>query len=285
LIKILGNQVVIPTNILILDSTEDKFEFENTIYDEQFSRIIYVHQKISLIEARKYSYEFAKANSYEILHFIDDDTIPYVRYFERLESEFFEDVNLSACGGTVIDNIPESFLKSAYRFFQKDGKVTKFGNGIATYSQFQSFDVSWLPGCSMSFKVDKLKFSDFDFDLIPYKSMGEDLHISFAVSERGSIRRIMGAHILHYQSTINRPDQRKWITYTLAQRKIFLNKHGRHFCKLKLLMYSIFRIVIYSLFSLSNLKRSRIELEENMHFIFTEIRQILDKFEVIHKKH
>jgi GT2 family glycosyltransferase len=285
LIKILDNQVILPTKILILDSSAIEFNFENTINNEQFSRIIYEHQKISLIEARKYSYEYAKANSYDILHFIDDDTIPFVRYFEIIENEFLEDFNLSACGGTVIDNIPGSMLKKFYNYIYKDGKVTLFGNGIATYSQLQSTNVDWLPGCSMSYNVKKLQISDFDLDLVPYKSMGEDLHISFAVAKRGVVRRVKGAFIYHYQSLINRPDERKWIAYTLAQRKIFLVKHGQSFVTLKLIMYSLFRIIIFNVFLFYDIKKTRIESQEHLRFLYTEIKQkILDNFQVTNKK-
>ncbi len=267
LIKVLKNQIRVPDEILILDSSTKKVsvEYFQDCYLNQ--EINYLNVMMTLIEARKFAYNYANKNSFDILHFIDDDTIPYINYFDKLEEALKNDNKLLACGGTVIDNISNDITLKIYDLFNMDGKVSLFGNGIATYSNLQTFEVEWLPGCSMSFRVDSLQNEFFDLSLNQCNSMGEDLHISHILSRKGKLARIEGAFIFHYQSPIGRPNNRNWIKFTLIQRRILLEKLNFPFIRARITIYLILRSLYFFIFIFKFKSRTKNEIIENLQYI------------------
>ena len=231
-----------PDEILIVDSTQlDMKQFY--VSRGLRNNSVTVHSiTMSLIEARKFSWNYALKNNFEILHFLDDDTILTSRYLENIMSSFDKRSFLLGTGGIVLDNFERNLYSFFYDLIRVDGRVTKFGNGIATYNP-KTLKVFWLPGCSMSYRVSSLQEHDFDMRLKEIGSMGEDLHISNSIAKRGNLMRTPNAILFHYQSAINRPSMRNWNFRVNVQREIFLKKSNVRFVNSKILIYLMVRLL------------------------------------------
>ena len=207
----LERQSFAPEKILIVESgnsfdTQSIVNRSSKIFDIQFEFI-----DVSMVKARNISIDFAKLNGFEFIHFVDDDTELDNNYFYWIDQVFQNYPESCAVGGHVSSPTPSKLLfptKVIGKFL--DGRVTPFGNGYSFYLDSGIKKVSWLAGCSMSFRISKLMDRRFDEDLEKIKSMGEDLHFTYLLARNCLVYRTAFAKLIHNQSPINRSSSSEW---------------------------------------------------------------------------
>jgi hypothetical protein len=238
-----------PEKILIVESG-NSLETQSIV--DRFSNILNIQCKfidVSMVGARNISIDFGKLNGFEFIHFVDDDTELDSNYFYWINQVFQSYPESSGVGGHVLSPNPSKLLLPARvigRFL--DGRVTPFGNGYAFYLDSGIKKVSWLAGCSMSFRISKLMDCVFDEALDSVKSMGEDLHFTYSLSRKSLVYRTAFAKLVHNQSPINRSSSSEW--------RLNAVKSKFHLYKTLNLSFPFFRImVLISLNIISSLGR------------------------------
>lgn len=203
--------------IMIADSTEPMERFQN------FGRRIKVEFPLLNIQhffhlgglpsARNACIE--RITNEDLIHFFDDDVTIPGNYFTRIEN--FLDNNPDCFGGgpkikglyLERATISQGLLRRLVGLQVKFGKVTKSGRHYWVPEETSnSFDVEWIPGCSMFFKRDI--FDRFTFNATmengPGKNyaLGEDLDFSHRVSKVYSLKSVSDLTIVHHQAPSKR---------------------------------------------------------------------------------
>ena len=211
----LMNQTFMPEKILIVESGS---ELENKGITKKYLDFFDIETlfiDVSMVKARNLSLDYAKNNNFNFLHFVDDDTELDSEYFFWINEVFQSNLKVAGVGGHVLSNNQKKLSFPRYLFGKLlDGAVTPLGSGYGFYLNSEVMRVSWLAGCSMSFRVSKLQVHKFDETLEKIKSMGEDLHFTYNLSRSEIIFRTPKAKILHNQSPINRSSPSEWLVNT-----------------------------------------------------------------------
>jgi GT2 family glycosyltransferase len=212
-----------PMGVLVVDSSDGR---ESKALVRELSarplwrgRLRYVHTPAGLPLQRNAGVALSNA---DIVHFIDDDTVPEPDYFQAIVRCFEEegaDV-LGVCG--LISNLPaRKAVTRASRVFLLDGKegaVLRSGRNILVFAAQHRRSVSWLSGCAMSYRRDVLRREPFNEGLFGY-ALGEDVELSTRVARHGTLLVEPAARIAHLESPAGRWSQQRRIEAEILHRR------------------------------------------------------------------
>lgn len=171
----------------------------------------YIPHEPGLALQRNSALAFAKSKQYNIIHFIDDDTLIDREYIREVRAAFARDSSLAGVGG-VVTNQPRPKLRGIKRFFLLDGRipgqVLRSGrNVIGHYPEDPADAPEWLPGCCMSYQLKMTRGLQFDSRLQGY-SWGEDFDFGFRLSRTERLRIEPRARVVHTESPVSRLSSR-----------------------------------------------------------------------------
>jgi GT2 family glycosyltransferase len=188
--------------LLIVDSS-DTDELRELATDPA---VTYIHtEQRSLARQRNIALDCAAATGYQVIHFLDDDTRPEPGYFDSLEAALRGD--LAGVGGVVTNQSTPKYVTFKRLFAlssNEPGRVLRSGRAtIGHYPGDGGGPVQWLPGCAMSYRLDRLDGQHFDARLEAY-SYGEDKDFSFRLSRRHPLEIVPAARCEHLEAPENR---------------------------------------------------------------------------------
>jgi GT2 family glycosyltransferase len=199
-----------PTEILVVDSS-DTDETEKICREmlevAGLENLVYVRSAKGLTIQRNVGLALVQKR-FDIVHFIDDDVLLDPKYIEELNKAF--DSNPAAIGlsGMVLGGDrrpPRLTARMALRDSKIPGKVLASGYNVGAHETTAGCFVDWLPGCSMSFRLDSINGLTFDENRSGY-ALGEDVDFGLKASTRGKLRHVPEAKLVHKLSPVNRLD-------------------------------------------------------------------------------
>jgi glycosyltransferase involved in cell wall biosynthesis len=185
------DQSVSPTEIIIVDSSEEK----QLVYEKFDQRIKYIHTTQMSAAKQRNTGMLSLKEDIQVLFFLDDDTNPNSKYFEEMIKTLTA-YNAVGVSGLAIntekkERIPPKGLVGLMKritFLDSniDGKLLISGVGIPVRKKnIGVIEVEWLIGCSCwDFrKIEKLRFEE---DFMGY-SLGEDVIFSARARRLGKL--------------------------------------------------------------------------------------------------
>ncbi len=140
------------------------------------------------------------------IHFFDDDVILGSQYLERVSKRFdlYPDID-GICARTSdnADKNPSMYM----RFFMLDsifsGRVLPSGVNVAFKDSSGSYEVEWLAGCCMSYRLNRIRDLRFD-ESRKGVGWGEDVDFSYRLSKSCKLICMTDLEITHSLSLTNR---------------------------------------------------------------------------------
>lgn len=225
LFKSLRNCANKPAVALLIDgSDEDKFDYFEDLQrlsENSFDLEIIRFATPGLVMARNRALDEIESrspsSSEAVVHFVDDDVIFTPNYFHEISKAMDQSQLAGACGRTLMPRIPRI---PAPKFHPRNpGRLSRLGIAVAHWTSSKPSKVEWLPGCSMSYRVNAIRGMRFDTGRQALPA-GEDIEFSSRVaSEVGPLGYIPNALIWHMMSDLNRPNPRRWAYEDVYHRK------------------------------------------------------------------
>lgn len=146
----LQNQTVDPTQILVVDASQDARTREVVA---QFSNVVYVQNPLGYGHMTHGRNLGLLAASGDVLAFLDDDAYAHPDWLEQLVKPY-ADPQVGAVGGRALRGTPEEAIKGA----DDIGTFKPYGflGGNFGANSPRDLDVFHLPGCNMSFRREVL---------------------------------------------------------------------------------------------------------------------------------
>ena len=185
------------------------------------------------------------SSSAAVVHFVDDDVIFTPNYFHELTNAMNRSRLAGACGRTLMPSIPRIPEPNSYP--RNPGRLSRFGIAVAQWTSSKPAKVEWLPGCSMSYRLDAIRGMRFDTGRQALPA-GEDIEFSSRVaSEVGPLGYVPSALIWHMMSDLNRPNPRRWAYEDVYHRKDLGRKYVHKCSPTSVLLGSIFMMTTHLL--------------------------------------
>lgn len=201
-------QVRMPRVVRIVDSSDGPAtEGVVTTYTTKRLAGVLVYQRCrpGLTAQRNAGLDASQA---EIVHFIDDDVVLEPDYVASILAFFAADRSGDVLGvGGLVTNVHHEPAARAKRIFglygNEPGVVLPSGRNVLAVDFTMDRDVEWLSGCSMSYRRKAFEGRRFDEGLPGY-GLGEDVDLSYRVSQFGRLVVTPSARLVHLQSGTNR---------------------------------------------------------------------------------
>ena len=203
-------RVIIVENSL---SEENFLSVKKTIQNvSKFKNVFVIQSQPGLASARNKSFQHLAD---DIIHFMDDDIVLPINYFEVVDRTFFENQDTGGLAPhirtgailskkTAIDHLMKAFLKP----FNTEGKLSKSGRAAWFSRPGTTRQVNWLPGCCMAYRLEVI--NDFRFETrlengpLGGYALGEDLDFSHRVSKVSKLLYLGNISIFHKLAPNNR---------------------------------------------------------------------------------
>lgn len=199
-----------PSSTLIVDSS-DNLETETLCRNEpafrELPELVYSRSNPGLTVQRNRSLELIKLN-FDVVHFIDDDVILDPDYIANLNQTFLSKPEIVGAGGMVLGGsrrFPRLSARLGLRDSKIPGVVLASGYNIGAHETKEPCFVDWLPGCSMSYRLERINGLFFDESRVGY-ALGEDVDFGLRASGRGLLQHVPEAKLVHKLSPVNRVD-------------------------------------------------------------------------------
>ena len=184
-------------------------------------------------------------SSEALVHFVDDDVVFTPNYFLELTKAINESRLAGACGRTLMPSIPRIRKPGSQQ--GHPGTLSRLGFASPQWTSSKTSKVKWLPGCSMSYRLEAIRGMRFDTgrQAIP---AGEDIEFSARVSsEKGALAYVPSALIWHMMSDLNRPNPRRWSYEDVYHRKDLGRKRLHQCTPTSVFLGSVFMLVTHFL--------------------------------------
>ena len=194
--------------VIVVTSHQDLSENISLLNETLLEKDIHLEIFISdpgLTKQRNFGLSQVKECS-DVVHFFDDDVILPPEYLEIVDSLFQERPEVIGIGGRTTDNsdFSVSFLQRFFLLNSKSaGALLPSGINIGFRYSIEPYEVDWLPGCTMSYRLAKNFKMDFD-ESREGVGWGEDVDFSSRVSELGKLLIFSHPRIIHTKSTVFR---------------------------------------------------------------------------------
>ncbi|WP_436066124.1 glycosyltransferase family 2 protein [Arthrobacter sp. LjRoot14] len=211
-----------PLKVLVVDSSDTN---ETADLSEEFRSqkglpfLEYVHTAPGLTLQRNVALRMVRGE-FDVVHFVDDDVELEPGYIDELLNAFEKDASLVGAGG-LIKGGNRTKASLVARLGGRDsvhpGKVLPTGFNIGAHETPFDVDVDWLPGCSMSFRLEMIDGLSFDERRVGY-AIGEDADFGLHARTRGTLRHVHSARLHHHQSPVNRHKRPLIVRMAVAHR-------------------------------------------------------------------
>lgn len=264
LITILLKFNYLPKEIIIVDGSGNR-ESYNSVREVISSsgkdiNFIYVFSPAGLTLQRNVGLDLSRGR---VIHYIDDDCIPLIDYFETIDKFFELNIDYGAITGNIINEY--SFrpgfrhrIRTSLGIYPKDGNPgTYYCNGSSVPKglispPMENCDIDIMSGASMSIRktvlVEVGGFSPF-FDGY---SQGEDIEISLRIKRISKIKLLAGAKCNHYHTPSSRPNLRKKGQMEVYNRFVIWSIHSPNknlSCQIKMFLdFSLLSIIALFMF-------------------------------------
>ena len=194
------------SKVLIVDSSDLRNHKSIDLIAELDARISVIRTQPGLCLQRNRA--LLELPDYGIVSFFDDDVRLQSSYISEIYRVFQSDQKVCGVGGRT-DEIPAGSrtIRLRERVFRADsyksGKLLRSGINIPFYDNTKIYEVDWLPGCCMSFRLDLIKNLEFD-ETRPGVGWGEDVDFSLKASKYGKLVISPFSSVRHLQSKLNR---------------------------------------------------------------------------------
>jgi len=284
-IKSITRQTVLPSEVIIVDASEDKISAEN----EKNSKAI-LGDKIKLIFLRGEPSTTRQRNigidhaSGDIVFFLDDDVILEPDYHRKILEvyELKKDENIGGVMGSFNNYHKTKWIEICFRrlfLMQRNevsgrrGRTQLSFNPIGIFKPKTLIRVEYMPGCICSYYRKVVEEFRFDEALDKY-ALSEDWDLSYRVSRKYILYQTPDATLFHKMSPVNR------LEYKNLRRLQAINMHylaQKHIPRRSLRWLAVYWGMIgYSLFFIV---RGIIDLN------FGEIKGFLEGIKYIAKKY
>ena len=204
LLESVCNQSELVDAVVIVDaSTSEASQVVSSHFTGKLN-LTYVHSEIaSLPVQRNYALRLVR-DRYTFVHFFDDDVILHPTYFEYVCAGFAQDLDVVGISGNNVCADPAR-LSLALRLTgngAKPGHLSRAGvNSLARGRGDKQ--VSWLSGCSMSYRLAQIHGLCFDERRVGY-ALGEDVDFSVRAGARGKLLWMSSATLEHHEAPVER---------------------------------------------------------------------------------
>jgi GT2 family glycosyltransferase len=253
-------QVRKPSYIFVVDSSTDKQSEEIT---QRFSRevrgseIRYIRsEERGLVMARNVALANLPQNA-EVIHFIDDDTELDPGYVAEINRALMPPGRYVGAGG-LVGGAGRKTSNKILNFLLLDsdslGCVLNSGINIGSYDSTANLSMEWLPGCSMSFVVERIKGLEFD-ERRALWPLGEDVDFGLKASARGPLVHVPTASLFHHLSPTNRDEELTIVFQDVVHRWTLAKDGLGRVRKFWVFTSTIGLISIYLIYATRNLDR------------------------------
>ncbi len=217
-------QTSVPDRVLVVDSSDDD---ETVAAVADFAA---AWPSDSVIEHRRAERGLTlqrvagiDATTEEIVHFIDDDTVLELGYFEGILAAFVGDAAgaLGGVGGFVIDQPAHNFRRIDVWLgldAVAEGVVLPSGRNVRVYTEpREPMAVDWLSGCAMSFRRAVFAMERPNLEL-PGSGDGEDVEFSYRVRQHWGLVVTPHARLEHRESPVGRRSAEQLVRIELMSR-------------------------------------------------------------------
>lgn len=216
------------STILVVDSSDD--DTTRSVVEE-FMELspIYERSAPGLTRQRMAGIALLDADV-DIVHFVDDDVVLEPGYLAAIDSVFGSEPEVLGVGGRIT-NLPEHNPHLFRRVFLFDstrgGAVLRSGVNVLPFDVPDRGRVSWLSGCSMSFR--RTVFHDMSFDTrMDGYSLGEDVDFTFRVAQKGLLCIAGEARLAHLCSPTNRAARHELARREIVHRYVWVSEMRGH---------------------------------------------------------
>lgn len=271
LITELLNFVYLPKEIIIVDGSGDS-ESYNSVREMIIScgrdiNFIYIFSPAGLTLQRNVGLDISNG---KVIHYIDDDCIPFIDYFQVIDNFFDKNSDYGAVTGNIINEY--SFkpglrhrIRTTLGIYPPNGKPgTYYCNGSSVPKGLvsppsENIDIDIMSGASMSMRkallVEVGGFSPF-FDGY---SQGEDIEISLRIKKYSRIILLAEAKCNHYHTPSSRPNLRKKGQMEVYNRFVIWSMHSPNknlSCQIKMWLDFLLLCTIALFMFMKSLKKS-----------------------------
>lgn len=253
-----------PSYIFVVDSSTDSLSEHIT---ESFSgqltssQLKYLRsEERGLVMARNVALK-SLPDKATVVHFVDDDT--------ELEPEYLSEINLAilcnegnvGAGGRVLAPgvAPNPLSHFWHASNQSFGRVLPSGFNIGAHASSSPLNVEWLPGCSMSFVVDRIKGLAFDVNRSTWP-LGEDVDFGLKASSLGTLVHVPTARIVHNLSPVNRDAEATLMFQDVVHRWTLAKDALGRVNRLSVFISTVALILSYSILALVKLESRYLHL-------------------------
>lgn len=206
----------VPGEVIIVDGSPENASEERLVRwarrNELPFELVYARTPAGLTRQRNVGIEISTK---QYVFFLDDDCLPFDRYFQEVRRAFDRDVRVGAVGGMPINEILKP-MSRRWRLRLKlhlaphriePGIYHPSGTSVprALVKPFKGVrEVDMLPGCAMAFRREVLgehRFSEFFYGY----AQGEDLEMSLRVRRDWKILWCGDALVFHNHASGGRP--------------------------------------------------------------------------------
>lgn len=244
--------------------------------ETQFSNVRVIQSLPGLARARNESFSLLNSN---IVHFMDDDIVLPINYFEVVDRVFFENQDTGGLApyietstlmskNSAIDHI----RRVLRRLLIAEGKLSKSGRAAWFSSSGTTRQVDWLPGCCMAYRLNVIGPFRFETTLengpLGGYALGEDLDFSHRVSKASKLLHLGELSIIHKLAPNNRTN---WITMDegIGRLRAFLWSRFPEDLRISRIIFSL---IIEGLFDLIRIHVTRKKFVGEDYVHFTRLR-------------
>ena len=271
LLTVIQNQELLPTKIVIVDSSDEFIELPEEIYN-YYPRDAIVHFASSPGLPFQRNQGINRIKTFEVedndlISFLDDDIRPVAAYFATIRKIAIENQHILGFTGVNLNN-PMKCSKLA-RFFllnsEKYGKIIKSGKTTPPYTNKEFEITDWAPGGSMNLRAKVFENIAFRAEIRMY---GEDLDFSLRLAKYGQTLVVRDAKYIHLNSTVGKDNIRIITKYSDLIQFLFAIEHPKRVSKI-CVFWSVFGMSCLNIKNvLLNINRSNNQEEIKGHFDF-----------------
>jgi GT2 family glycosyltransferase len=252
------NLSVKPDLILVIDSSDQCLN-QNFIDNYEGINLNYIYTKeVGLTKQRNLAIKLVD-ETYDFLHFFDDDVELPFNYFEDIK--VFIDRNPNIVGGSPLVNFKKTFAGSLLNFLYKylniqvEGRILYGGFNIGVFNYYNALQVDWLPGCAMFFKRKELSGIFFDETRKGY-GLGEDVDFTYRLKTRGPLVVTNSASVDHKLSPVNRLNSKDFFKMDILNRRSIIRLRNRKYQFLEFMVSFLLLNALLLIKSLYNPKKN-----------------------------
>lgn len=194
-----------PEMLVVVDASDPEKRHEIEIQDFAKSEIVIEFSEPGLTRQRNAALE-RLGERFDVIAFFDDDVTVGKEYLRLLRKYFEDDDEVVGVGGRTPDTVTEPPSRWRRLFLldsTRSGALLRSGINVPFREMDQTYEVDWLPGCSMAYRASAIVDMRFD-EWRTGVGWGEDADFSGRAASRGRLLISDSLPIVHHKAQANR---------------------------------------------------------------------------------